>query len=251
MMSPSKKHHVVPPDELCCVWMTAGILSYQLCDRQFDCDDCPLDAAMRKHFLRRAEPVDSGTRPAQPQVVREGLRDGHRYSRNHCWTRQIGPNLLRVGVEPGLSSALLAPRAVVYPTKGQMLQKGQTCLWIVMEGGTMPLDSPCDGIVRETNRLLAERPHLVQSQPFDEGWLLELQVDDAARAAADLMDPEEARPQYAGNESRFRELLDKALRKGQPSVGTTLADGGQLLRNIADILGPSRYFSITRKVYGA
>ena len=74
---------------------------------------------------------------------------------------------------------------------------------------------------------------------------------DAARPAEDLMDPEEARPRYAGNENRFRELLDNALRKGQPSVGTTLADGGQLLRNVADILGPSKYFSIARKVYGA
>jgi hypothetical protein len=120
-----------------------------------------------------------------------------------------------------------------------------------MEGGTMPLDTPCDGIVRKTNQLLTERPDLVQSQPFDEGWLLDLQVEDAARAAEDLMNLEEARPQYAVNESRFRELLDNALRKGQPSVGTTLADGGQLLRNIADILGPSRYFSITRKIYGA
>jgi glycine cleavage system H protein len=250
-MSAPKKHHVVPPGELCCVWMTAGILSYQLCDREFDCDACPLDAAMRKPFQRHAQPADFKPRPAQPLVARESLRDGHRYSRNHCWTRLINPRLLRVGVEPGFGSALLCPRAIVYPNKGQVLQKGQTCLWIVMEGGTMPLDVPCDGVVLETNRLLGEQPHLVQTRPFDEGWLLELQVEDAARESEELMDPEEARPQYAGDESRFRELLDNALRKGQPSVGATMADGGQPLRNIADILGPSKYFSIAQKVYGA
>ncbi len=33
-----------------CVWMEAGILSYLLCDREFDCDRCPLDEAMRSHF---------------------------------------------------------------------------------------------------------------------------------------------------------------------------------------------------------
>lgn len=231
--------------------MTAGILSYQLCDREFDCDACPLDGAMRKHFPHRAQPADVNPRPALPLVMRENLREGHRYSPNHCWTRLIDPKLLRVGIEPGFGSALLCPRAIVYPNKGQVVQKGQTCLWIVMEGGTMPLDAPCAGVVRETNQLLGEQPHLVQSRPFDEGWLLDVQVDDAARAGEDLMDLEAARPRFAGDETRFRELLDSALRKGQPSVGATLADGGQLLRNIADVLGPSKYFSIARKVYGA
>ncbi len=41
---------ILPPDELRCVWMSAGILSYQLCDRAFDCDHCALDQAMRPHF---------------------------------------------------------------------------------------------------------------------------------------------------------------------------------------------------------
>jgi hypothetical protein len=30
--------------------MAAGILSYQLCEREFDCDQCPLDKAMRMHI---------------------------------------------------------------------------------------------------------------------------------------------------------------------------------------------------------
>jgi hypothetical protein len=150
-----------------------------------------------------------------------------------------------------MGGALLAPRAIVYPNKGQMLQKGQTCLWIVMEGGTLPLDAPCGGVVRETNRLLAEQPYLVQNRPFDEGWLMDLQVENAASAVEDLMDAEEARPQFEGDEHHFREMLDSVLRKGQPTVGATMADGGQPLRNIADMIGASRYFSITRKVYGA
>lgn len=38
------------PKEQRCVWMAAGILSYQLCEREFDCDQCPLDKAMRMHI---------------------------------------------------------------------------------------------------------------------------------------------------------------------------------------------------------
>jgi len=31
-----------------CVWMTAGVVSYRLCNRAFDCDHCPLDRALRE-----------------------------------------------------------------------------------------------------------------------------------------------------------------------------------------------------------
>lgn len=250
-MSPSQKHHIVPPDELCCVWMTAGILSYQLCDREFECDGCALDSAMRKHFLHRSDSVGSGPRTLPAAGPPQALREGYRYSSNHCWIRQTGHNLLQIGLEPGLARILLAPRAVVYPNKGQLLHKGQTCLWIVMEGGTLPCEAPCDGVVRSTNRELAENPHLIQNRPFDEGWLLDLQVEDAAGQTAGLLDVEQVRPSYTASENRFRALLEGALRKGQPSVGATLADGGQLLQDIADVLGPSRYFSIVRRVYGS
>ena len=31
-----------------CVWMLAGVVSYRLCNRAFDCDHCPLDRALRE-----------------------------------------------------------------------------------------------------------------------------------------------------------------------------------------------------------
>lgn len=34
-------------DSLPCIWMSAGLLSYRLCDREYDCEHCPLDAALR------------------------------------------------------------------------------------------------------------------------------------------------------------------------------------------------------------
>lgn len=34
-----------------CVWMQAGVVGYKLCDREFDCDLCPFDAALRGHAL--------------------------------------------------------------------------------------------------------------------------------------------------------------------------------------------------------
>lgn len=37
-----------------CVWMRAGVVTYKLCDRDFDCEHCPLDAALRNEPLPTA-----------------------------------------------------------------------------------------------------------------------------------------------------------------------------------------------------
>ena len=36
----------MPPEELKCVWMTAGVLTYKLCNRGFDCERCLLHQAL-------------------------------------------------------------------------------------------------------------------------------------------------------------------------------------------------------------
>lgn len=38
---------VVFPNAQTCVWMEAGVISFWLCKRAFDCEHCPLDAALR------------------------------------------------------------------------------------------------------------------------------------------------------------------------------------------------------------
>ena len=249
-MSPSdKKWHVVPPEEQRCVWMTAGILSYQLCDRRFECDNCPLDAAIRNRLPRTTPACDESTSRNSMDAGKEVLRDDRLYSRNHCWTKTIDAGLVRVGIEPGLSEALLAPKAIVFPSTGQRIHRGQTCLWIVMEGGTLPVDSPLDGVIRSTNHQLADQPYLLSRQPLDNGWLFELEAEAPVVGKAGLMNRDQADPKYGADQDRFLASLRNAASRDHQSVGPTLADGGQRLQNIADMLGPNRYFALLRKVF--
>jgi len=246
MTSQSNKCHIIPPDEQRCIWMTAGILSYQLCDRQFDCDQCPLDAAMRKRHPRPENLPHADTMPGSSP---EGLRSDRSYSPNHCWVKDIHDNVVRVGIEPGLGVALLGPKTIVLPADGQHVSRGQTCLWIVLEGGTLPVASPFDGIIRGVNRQLAEKPYLLGVHPLEHGWLFDVELTEPAKSPG-LMTVEQACSSYGRDEAAFSSLLANALEHGHKEVGITLADGGQELQSVADMLGPDKYFALLRKVYG-
>jgi hypothetical protein len=52
-----------------CVWMSAGLVAYKLCDRGFECESCPFDQAMRGE-------LPPG--PARPGGVEGTRADGSR-----------------------------------------------------------------------------------------------------------------------------------------------------------------------------
>ena len=65
-----------------CVWMSAGLVAFKLCDREGECEGCPFDRAMQG--ARRPEPLVSpldipsldaglkGRAPARPRGAPAG-----------------------------------------------------------------------------------------------------------------------------------------------------------------------------------
>jgi len=243
------KDKTLPAEELRCIWMTAGILTYRLCDRDFDCDSCLLNAALRRHSEQSGASGSGIVSQSTASPSFRELREGYLYARNHCWAINVTGSLIRLGFEPGLSQALLTPKALVLPSEGQRVQRRQTCLWIVIEGGTLPFESPCTGTVRATNHRLIENPHLLLLQPFDDGWLFELEVEESFPKSADFLNVEEANLAYASDQNRFQIMLSGVFHTGPPRVGVTMADGGQPLQNLADLIGADKYYSLLRKAF--
>lgn len=246
-MNTYRKCYLIPPDEKQCVWMSAGIVAYQLCDLTYDCDNCPTDQAMRKRFSNGA-----GLRPGEAGSFSRAFNDeipqeGFRFSRNHWWVRPIGLNLFRLGIETGLARALQGVRGIVLPQLEQSLREGQTCVWIILDGGTVPLEAPLNGSVKKLNNELLSRPSLFSLQPFQDGWLYEIEADDAESQASYLMTADEARPHYASDQNRFLTSLTSAIRGKRSQVGLTLADGGEKLQNLIAILGSARYIALIRQ----
>ena len=46
---------IVPPGKKRCVWMEAGVVSYKLCDNNYDCPTCAYDHAMQAKIARQKE----------------------------------------------------------------------------------------------------------------------------------------------------------------------------------------------------
>jgi glycine cleavage system H protein len=239
-----KPSHTIVPEKLRCVWMTAGILTYQLCDRQFDCENCPLDKAMRMNFSpksRRGTPT--------PRLKDDAPNKEYLFSRNHCWVRKVENTILRVGLEPQFASALISLKAIALPAIGENVEPSQFCCWIILEGGTIPIRSPIHGKIIMTNARIANEPHEVRQHPLTNGWLFSIQVNNGFSETDVLMTKEEADQSYVEDFSRFTTALNEALYEKKIHVGMTLQDGGMFLQNVPEMVGVKKYCELLRTTF--
>ena len=234
----NNQYPIVPPEELRCVWMSAGVLSYQLCDREFDCDNCAVDKAIKKQHPRVQE-HKAGYVAGSPILM-----DGFLYTKNHCWIKPLDDQTVHVGIEPGLASMFFLPKAVILPSIGALLRSNETCSWIVLEGGALPFPSPLDGTVLEINRRVVDNPVLLSHQKEDECWLFKMRVEASTLKRGGFWDKAKAAHQYALDLEDIKELLARASRTARTDAGITLADGGELLQTVMDKIGHRHYFTV-------
>ncbi len=245
----STPYPVVPHGEQKCVWMTAGILSYQLCEREFDCDHCPLDAALRTFPQHADVPAPNHTGSGATSVKKKTLLPGYLYSRKHCWLKPLEGSVVRVGLEPMLASMLLGSKTVVLPSVCDRVQANKASAWIVLESGTLPITSPLDGEVCRTNAALVDQPIDIRNDPYDQGWMFDVTTSEEVFNLSFLFRTGEASRLYAEDEKKFQSLVSAELRKHRAAAGATLADGGQPVQDVESMLGSDKFFHMLMLVF--
>ena len=113
------------------------------------------------------------------------------YSKDHLWARPgAGAGLVRVGVTDFAQQSLGDVVDVTLPEPGETVTAGEACGDIESVKSLSDLIAPVTGTVRARNDNLADAPELVNTDPYGQGWLFEIQSDPASlgQQFAALMD---------------------------------------------------------------
>ncbi len=113
-----------------------------------------------------------------------------RYSEDHGWIAAEGEGperQARVGLTDYGQDLLGEVEFVELPEPGSRLTAGDLMAEIEARKATSELYAPLAGRVVAVNGLLAERPEAVNTDPYGDGWLCILALDDAAHIEG-LMD---------------------------------------------------------------
>ena len=100
-----------------------------------------------------------------------------RYHSDHLWVRHGGEHLVRIGVSDFAQQSLGDVLAVTLPAVGEKITVGDPCGNIESTKSVSDLVAPVSGTIRKHNEALAAAPELVNTAPYGDGWLFEVEVD--------------------------------------------------------------------------
>lgn len=247
-----------------CVWVNAGVLNYKLCDRGFDCEHCPLDAALRDHGGGCDEDESGLTLsmvefPAWDDLAPElqpllapfrtlSLCDTARYSSRHVWVRQLPSGMLRLGLDAFAVALLPIDAQLVTIAHGSELREGEAFGWVYAWNKTLPLPAPVSGRVICRGGRGLETVACLRGNPYTTGGLLTIQPALGTVAEAPVCSALTQGKRFLRGTRAIADRLARA--SARADLGLCLNDGGTPVRSICEMLGEERYWKLLAHYIG-
>ena len=110
------------------------------------------------------------------------IPDDLMYSKDHEWVRLIGL-VARVGITDYAQDALGDVVFVQLPNAGQSVEAGSSCSEVESTKSVSDIYVPVSGKIIAVNQVLSESPGLINSDPYGDGWIMEIEVADTTSVA--------------------------------------------------------------------
>jgi len=120
-----------------------------------------------------------------------------KYTAEHEWVK-AGESPARVGITDFAQDALGDIVYVQLPEVGTAVRAGDPCGELESTKSVSDLYAPVNGTITAVNEALADQPDLVNTDPYGEGWLLDIVVEDEEEVEA-LMDADTYQGQLEQN----------------------------------------------------
>ncbi|GLW94104.1 glycine cleavage system protein GcvH [Actinokineospora globicatena] len=101
-----------------------------------------------------------------------------RYTDEHEWVATKADDLVRVGITEYAQQQLGDVVFVQLPEVGDRVEAGASIGEVESTKSVSDLYAPLSGEVVAVNEATAEQPDLLNDDPYGEGWLFEIRVDD-------------------------------------------------------------------------
>ena len=103
-----------------------------------------------------------------------------RYTEEHEWVAARAEGSVRVGITEYAQDQLGDVVFVDLPEVGKQVRAGDVFGEVESTKSVSELFAPVDGEIVAVNDAVADSPELINSDPYGEGWLIEIRLDDGA-----------------------------------------------------------------------
>jgi glycine cleavage system H lipoate-binding protein/ABC-type phosphate transport system substrate-binding protein len=161
------------------------------------------------------------------------------FDKTHTWAFMEQNGSVKVGIDDFLQHITGNITRIKMKNKGEKVKKGEQILSIIQNGKQLNLYSPVSGIIIEHNKKLETNSSVLNSSPYNDGWVYKIEPTNWLRENQLLFMADKHR-QFIKNEfTRLKEFLTVTLKSDTEKYPwLVLQDGGELRDGVLSDLGP-------------
>lgn len=122
--------------------------------------------------------------------------DRYYWIEKHVWVRDDGDDLLTLGITDPAQHLAARVVAVTVKKVGKVLERGQSVATVESGKWVGPVPTPVNGEVVAVNEALAADPTLLNSDPYETGWIARLKASTWSVQRAELATGEHGVDEY-------------------------------------------------------
>ncbi len=147
----------------------------------------------------------------------------------HLWVKEIDESTAVVGIDDFARRLVGDIDKIILPLEKMNVEEGETCVRVQKDKRVANLRTPLTGKILEVNKALKEKPSLLFSDPYGEGWLYKIRTWRLGEQVSGLLSGETA--------ENWMEKTMQRLRIGlSQEVGMVAQDGGILHEDLSEHL---------------
>jgi len=105
------------------------------------------------------------------------VREDLKYTKSHDWVK-IKDDIAVVGITDHAQAELTDIVFVELPETGKEVKKGEEICVVESVKSVSEIYAPVSGKIVKVNSKLEDSPEIINESPYDDGWLIELEISD-------------------------------------------------------------------------
>jgi glycine cleavage system H protein len=106
--------------------------------------------------------------------------DNLRYTKEHEWVEEIAPNRFRIGITDYAQSALGDIVYIQLPKVASVVATNSVCGEVESTKSVSEIYAPISGTIVVVNEKLDSNPEVINSDPYGQGWIAEIEIAGTA-----------------------------------------------------------------------
>jgi glycine cleavage system H lipoate-binding protein/ABC-type phosphate transport system substrate-binding protein len=185
------------------------------------------------------------------------LPKGLYFDKTHTWTFMEQNGAVKVGIDDFLLHLTGPLTRLKMKNEGYKIKKGEHILSIIQNGKQLNLYSPVSGTIIERNNALSTNASMVNSSPYNDGWVYRIEPTNWLRETQLLFMADKQRLYIKNEVSRLKDFLAGIIMTDNEKYAQViLQDGGEIIDNTLANLGPeiwedfqSKFIDPSRQVW--